>query len=141
MQLNTGLKTQNGEKLSLYFFFIDHFCQNIISFCKQNCMLRNYSKPTKSLKTHWITQSLLNHSKPDRNWQQLSVWMYWGYDHFTTNFMRKKTCNPSLNTQFCIKGLLVVQDFHFWAVWAARQYWKTFWANYEPLLRSIFPFT
>ena len=26
---------------------------------------------------------------------------------------------PSLNTQFCIKGLLVVRDFCFWAVWAA----------------------
>ena len=27
--------------------------------------------------------------------------------------------SPSLNTQFCIKGLLVVLDFCFWAVWAA----------------------
>ena len=27
---------------------------------------------------------------------------------------------PSLNTQSCIKGLLVVRDFYFWAVWAAR---------------------
>ena len=27
---------------------------------------------------------------------------------------------PSLNTQSCIKGLLVVRDFCFWAVWAAR---------------------
>ena len=26
---------------------------------------------------------------------------------------------PSLNTQFCIKGLLVVRDFCFWAIWAA----------------------
>ena len=25
--------------------------------------------------------------------------------------------NPSLNTQSCIKGLLVVQDFCFWAIW------------------------
>ena len=27
---------------------------------------------------------------------------------------------PSLNTQSCIKGLLEVGDFCFWAVWAAR---------------------
>ena len=26
---------------------------------------------------------------------------------------------PSVNTQSCIKGLLVVQDFCFWAIWAA----------------------
>ena len=25
---------------------------------------------------------------------------------------------PSLNTQSCIKGLLVVRDFCFWAIWA-----------------------
>ena len=28
--------------------------------------------------------------------------------------------DPSLNTQSCIKGLFVVWDFCFWAVWAAR---------------------
>ena len=27
---------------------------------------------------------------------------------------------PSLNTQSCVKVLLVVQDFCFWAVWAAE---------------------
>ena len=30
-----------------------------------------------------------------------------------------ETIRPSLNTQSCIKGLLVVWDFCFWAVWAA----------------------
>ena len=39
------------------------------------------------------------------------------------NFFYSGILNPhlSLNTQFCIKrlGLLVVQDFGFWAVWAA----------------------
>ena len=41
---------------------------------------------------------------------------------------------PSLNTQSCIKGLLVVRDFRLWAVWAAGpalekklgQLWATF---------------
>jgi hypothetical protein len=27
---------------------------------------------------------------------------------------------PSLNTQSCIRGLLVVRDFYYWAIWAAR---------------------
>jgi hypothetical protein len=33
--------------------------------------------------------------------------------------------NPSLKTQSCIKGLLVVRDFCFWAVWAAGPILKT----------------
>jgi hypothetical protein len=32
---------------------------------------------------------------------------------------RKVRFNPSLNTQSCIKGLLGVRDFCFWAIWAA----------------------
>ena len=46
--------------------------------------------------------------------------------------------SPSLNTQSCIKGLLVVRDFCFWAVWAARPVNKkslgpimsNFWENF-----------
>ena len=34
---------------------------------------------------------------------------------------------PSLNTQSCIKGLLVVLDFCFWAIWAARPVHKKSW--------------
>ena len=46
---------------------------------------------------------------------------------------------PSLNTQSCIKGLLVVRDFCFWAVWAAGPVLKKkFWADYEQLLRAFF---
>jgi hypothetical protein len=45
---------------------------------------------------------------------------------------------PSLNTQFCIKGLLVVQDFCYWAVWAAGLVLKKkVWADFEQLLRSL----
>ena len=33
---------------------------------------------------------------------------------------KKLPQNPSLNTQSCIKGLLGVRDFYFWAVLAAR---------------------
>jgi hypothetical protein len=51
---NTWVSTQNIEKLSLDWIFIDNFCQNIKSFCKQNSMLGI-------------------HSKPDRNWQELTV--------------------------------------------------------------------
>ena len=36
-----------------------------------------------------------------------------------TSFELCKYITPSLNTQSCIKGLLVVRDFCFWAVWAA----------------------
>ena len=44
-----------------------------------------------------------------------------------------------LNTQFCIKGLLVVLDFCFWAVWAARPVLKKrVWADYEELLEVVF---
>ena len=45
---------------------------------------------------------------------------------------------PSLNTQSCIKGLLMVLDFCFWAVWAAGPVLKKkFWADYEQLLRAV----
>ena len=33
--------------------------------------------------------------------------------------LQNEANSPSLNTQSCIKGLLVVRDFGFWAVWAA----------------------
>ena len=45
--VNTGLKTQNVENLSLYLIFTDIFCQNIKSFCKQNSILKIRSKPTE----------------------------------------------------------------------------------------------
>ena len=46
---------------------------------------------------------------------------------------------PSLNTQSCIKGLLGVRDFCFWAVWAAGPVQKKRWgADYEQLLRVVF---
>ena len=47
--------------------------------------------------------------------------------------------NPSLNTHSCIKGLFVVQDFYFWAVWAARPvHKKMLGADFEQLLRAVF---
>ena len=46
---------------------------------------------------------------------------------------------PSLNTQSCIKGLLVEPDFCFWAVWAAGLlHKKKLSADYEHLLRAFF---
>ena len=43
---------------------------------------------------------------------------------------------PSINTQLCIKGLLVVRDFCFWAVWAVVPVHekKKLGADYEQLL-------
>ena len=39
---------------------------------------------------------------------------------------------PNLNTQSCIKGLLVVQDFCFWAIWAAGPvHWGRLWLTLE----------
>ena len=36
------------------------------------------------------------------------------------------------------KGLFVIQDFWFWAVWAAGPILKNkFWADYEQLLRAV----
>ena len=46
--------------------------------------------------------------------------------------------NPSLDTQSCIKGLLVVLDFCFWAIWAVLN--KELWDSYEQLLRPFFMF-
>ena len=47
--------------------------------------------------------------------------------------------SPSLNTQSWIKGLLVVQDFCFWTVWAVRSvHKKKLGADYEQLLRAVF---
>ena len=47
--------------------------------------------------------------------------------------------NPSLNTQSCIKGLLVLWDLCFWAVWAAGPvHKKKLGADYEQLLRDFF---
>ena len=58
--LNTGSKTQNVEKLSLDLIFIDNFCHNIKSVCKQNSLLRIHSKHTK------FTQ---NQTEIDKNFQ------------------------------------------------------------------------
>ena len=45
--------------------------------------------------------------------------------------------SQSKYTQFCIKGLLMVRDFWFWAVWAAGPVLKKkFWPDYEQLLRT-----
>ena len=54
---------------------------------------------------------------------------------FTERFL---TTTPRLNTQSCIKGLFLVQDFCFWAVWAARPvHKKKVGADYQQLLRTV----
>ena len=42
--------------------------------------------------------------------------------------------DPSLNTQSCIKGLLVVRDFCFWAVWAA---WPVHKKSLGPIMSNF----
>ena len=63
----------------------------------------------------------------------------------TKNLRRdsKHTLHPSLNTQSCIKGLLVVWYFCFWAVWAAGPvHKKKLGADYEQLFRvRVFMFS
>ena len=65
---------------------------------------------------------------------------------WTLIFNLQKRINPSLNTQFCIKGLLVVRNFCFWAVWAAGQvhkkkvggrFWATFWGRFFHVFYSV----
>ena len=51
-------------------------------------------------------------------------------------FILKQACTPSLNTQSCIKGLLGIRDFCFWAVLAAGPVLKKkvggrLWATFE----------
>ena len=46
------------------------------------------------------------------------IWLLTCHDRNTTFIIL--TCIPSLNTQSCIKGLLVVRDFCFRAIWAAK---------------------
>ena len=46
---------------------------------------------------------------------------------------------PTLNTQSCIKGLLVVQDFCFRAIWAAGPvHEKKLGADYEGVIFQFF---
>ena len=54
------MKTQYLQNLSLDMNLIDVVCQNIKSFCKQNCMLRMYSKPTEFIE---------NGTEIDKNFQ------------------------------------------------------------------------
>ena len=50
---------------------------------------------------------------------------------------KQNTKRPSLNTQSCIKGLLVVQDI--WGCLVSRASTeKKIWANYEQLLGAVF---
>ena len=50
-------------------------------------------------------------------------------------------CSIPGYTQSCIKGLLVVRDFCFWAVWVAGPvHKKKLAADYEQLLRALFSF-
>ena len=50
-------------------------------------------------------------------------------------YVVRESCSFSLNTQSCIKRLLVVQDFCLWAVWAAGPVLKK---NFEQLLTAVF---
>ena len=58
-----------------------------------------------------------------------------GCKKHTDNKLQIVSVLPSLNTQSCIKGLLVVRDFCFWAIWAAGPVLKKklvwLWATFE----------
>ena len=56
---------------------------------------------------------------------QRKEWLFPSFSTFSA-WDAKLPSYPSQNTQSCIKGLLVVQDFCFWAIWAARPVLKIF---------------
>ena len=64
--------------------------------------------------------------------QKFLLLLYWSSVIFSKVHI---TYHPSLNTQSCIKGPLVVRDFCFWALWAARPVHKKvggqLWATFE----------
>ena len=47
-------------------------------------------------------------------------------------------CFPSLNTQSCIKGILVAQDFCFWTVWAVWPVQKKVGGRLLPTFVGVF---
>ena len=58
---------------------------------------------------------------------------------FKNGFCVRLGILPSLNTQSCFKGFLVIRNFCLWAFWAARPVLKKeIWANYEQLMRAFF---
>ena len=62
----------------------------------------------------------------------------WSKINFLSLFLQET--GPSPITQSCIKRLLVVRNFCFWAVWAAGPVLKkpqNIWADYEQLLRTV----
>ena len=61
------------------------------------------------------------------------------WTQFVVDLFGAFSSSPSVNTQSCIKGILVVRDFCLWVVWAAGPILKKrFWANYEQVLRAVF---
>ena len=55
-------------------------------------------------------------------------------NHIVKLIKVKKSCNPSLNTQSCKRGLLAVRDFCFGPFGTE----KNIWADDEQLLSAVF---
>ena len=85
--LNTGLKTQNMEELSLDLIFHNNFWWNIKSFSKKNSKLRI-------------------HSKPDRNQSKLTVCI--GCINCCLIFYRKKHIKASLQQSYIAAHLYII---------------------------------
>jgi hypothetical protein len=73
---------------------------------------------------------LILHQKPQGKFRSNRFILYLQNSSNQTN-------SPSLNTQSCIKGLLVVQYFCFWVVWAAGSVQKKSWENFLQALRLL----
>ena len=75
------------------------------------------TKIFKKINSSWqfavLPKSLTKYLSP--YFCQLKTYPY-NVSHYSLNCMMI-WFDPSLNTQFCIKGLLVVRDFCFWAIW------------------------
>ena len=88
-------------------------------------------RPSIKIKVSEIERVIYNfHEQPEANF---SDWL-----------INELYYTSSLNTQSCTKGLLVVRDFCFWAVWAARPVLKkrsgltisNFWGRFFHVFRG-----
>ena len=90
----------------------------------------------------WLLNLLMHSADELVNWMRPWNKIMHGLRNFSLltyflNKVTKQSCNnPSLNTQSCNKGLLVVRDFCFWAVLAAGPMQKKkglgrLWATFE----------
>jgi hypothetical protein len=84
-----------------------------------------------------IPISIPNEQCGDRPyWKVVRKFSNFSFIPYLSQLMNNNRFLPSLDTQSCIKGLLVVRDFCFLAAGPVLK--KKVWVDYEQLLRSVF---